>query len=157
PLLPDRSARGHRIARRRRVARAPGRVDPCDAGLAASRRRRAQEGRMIPVRYNIRSLAVRKTTTVATALGIALVDFGLASSLMLAAGIKKTLGVSGGPRTAIVLRTGSDAELGSVIDAAEVNRILGGPGVSRDEGGKPVGTGEIIVVGAMEKIGAEGI
>jgi putative ABC transport system permease protein len=50
---------------------------------------------MIPVRYNIRSLAVRKTTTLATAFGIALVVFVLASSLMLSAGIKKTLGVSG--------------------------------------------------------------
>ena len=50
---------------------------------------------MIPIRYNVRSLAVRKATTLATALGIALVVFVLASSLMLSAGIRKTLGSSG--------------------------------------------------------------
>ncbi len=112
---------------------------------------------MIPIRYNIRSLAVRKTTTVATAFGIALVVFVLASSLMLAEGVKKTLIVSGAPDTAIVLRKGSDNELGSVIDTGQVNRVLGAPGVRKDEKGKPMGAGEIIVVGAMEKLGASGI
>lgn len=112
---------------------------------------------MIPLQYNVRSLAVRKTTTVATALGIGLVVFVLSSSMMLAAGIKKTLGVSGRPDTAIVLRKGSDAELGSTIDAAEVNRILGAPGVLRDARDKPVGAGEVVVVGAMEKLGANGV
>ncbi|HVY47757.1 MAG TPA: FtsX-like permease family protein [Minicystis sp.] len=112
---------------------------------------------MIPIKYNVRSLAVRRTTTLATALGIALVVFVLASALMLAAGVKKTLAVSGAPDVAIVLRKGSDAELGSVIDAAEVNRILGAPGVKRDAAGKPIGAGEIVVVAAMEKLGANGL
>ena len=46
---------------------------------------------MIPLRYNVRSLVVRRATTFATAFGIALVVFVLASSLMLSAGIKKRL------------------------------------------------------------------
>ena len=112
---------------------------------------------MIPIQYNVRSLAVRKTTTLATALGIALVVFVLSSSMMLAAGIKKTLAVSGRADTAIVLRKGSDAELGSVIDAAEVNRILAAPGVRHGEGDKPIGAGEIVVVGAMPKLGTNGV
>ncbi len=112
---------------------------------------------MIPIRYNVRSLAVRKTTTVATALGIGLVVFVLSSSMMLAAGVKKTLAVSGRDDTAIVLRKGSDAELGSVIDAAEVNRVLGAPGVRHDAQDRPIGAGEVVVVGAMEKLGANGI
>jgi putative ABC transport system permease protein len=112
---------------------------------------------MIPIRYNVRSLTVRKTTTIATALGVGLVVFVLASALMLSAGIKKTLGVSGQDDVGIVLRKGSDAELGSVLDTASVNTIVGGPGVKRDEAGKPMGTGEIIVVGALEKIGASGV
>ena len=44
---------------------------------------------MIPLSYNIRSLIVRKTTTIATALGIALVVFVLAASQMLARGITR--------------------------------------------------------------------
>jgi len=111
---------------------------------------------MIPIRYNVRSLAVRKTTTLATGLGIALVVWVLASALMLSAGIKKTLGISGKADTAIVLRQGSDAELGSNIEEPSVNLILAAPGVKR-ESGVPVGVGETVVVPAMEKLGATGV
>src|ERR1700733_12470254 len=111
---------------------------------------------MIPVRYNIRSLAVRKATTLATGLGIALVVFVLASALMLSAGIRKTLGISGRADTAILLRQGSDAELGSSDDEPDINVILAAPGV-KTEDGRPAGVGEIVVVGAMEKLGAIGV
>jgi putative ABC transport system permease protein len=110
---------------------------------------------MIPIRYNVRSLAVRKTTTVATALGIALVVFVLASSLMLSAGIKKTLAVSGHPDIAIVMRKGSDAELGSVVEDPSIGLIMAAPGVTKTA--KPAGVGEIVVVAAMEKLGAVGV
>jgi putative ABC transport system permease protein len=112
---------------------------------------------MIPIRYNVRSLAVRKATTLATALGIALVVFVLASSLMLSAGIRKTLGSSGKADNAIVLRMGSDAELGSVVDESSVPLILAAPGVKMDEQGKPLGTSEVVVVAAMPKLGADGV
>ncbi len=112
---------------------------------------------MIPIRYNVRSLVVRKTTTLATAGGIALVVFVLASSLMLASGIKKTMGSAGKADNAIVLRMGSDAELGSVIEESSVPLIMAAPGVKVDEHGRPIGASEIVVVGAMEKLGADGI
>jgi putative ABC transport system permease protein len=111
---------------------------------------------MIPVRYNVRSLAVRKATTLATALGIALVVFVLASALMLSAGIRKTLSISGKPDTAIVLRKGSDAELGSSIEEPDVNLVLAAPGVKK-ESGAPSGVAEVVVVAAMEKVGAPGV
>src|ERR1700733_6793564 len=107
---------------------------------------------MIPVRYNIRSLAVRKATTLATGLGIALVVWVLASALMLSAGIRKTLGTSGRADTAIVLRQGSDAELGSAIEDSSVNIILAAPGVAK-EGGSSLGVGETVVVAAIAKLG----
>ena len=47
---------------------------------------------MIPVSYNLRSLAVRKTTTAATAGGVALVVFVFSAAQMLAQGIERTLG-----------------------------------------------------------------
>src|SRR5580700_3333362 len=109
---------------------------------------------MIPLRYNVRSLAVRKTTTVATALGIALVVFVMASALMLSAGIKKTLGSSGHSDIAIVLRKGSGSELDSVVENANIGIVLAAPGVKKSGGADSAG--EIIVVGAMEKIGAAG-
>ena len=76
---------------------------------------------------------------------------------MLSAGIKKTLGSSGKPDNAIVLRMGSDAELGSVIESSSIPLILAAPGVKTGDGGQPLGAAEIVVVGAMEKLGTEGV
>jgi putative ABC transport system permease protein len=112
---------------------------------------------MIPIRYNVRSLAVRKATTAATAGGIALVVFVLASSLMLSAGIKKTLGSSGKPDNAIVLRMGSEGELGSTIEDGSIPIILAAPGVRVNEKQQPDGVSEIVVVAAMDKLGTTGV
>jgi putative ABC transport system permease protein len=38
-----------------------------------------------------------------------------------------------------------------------VNAILGAPGVKHDEHGQPIGVGEVVVVNAMEKVGASGV
>lgn len=111
---------------------------------------------MIPVRYNLRSLAVRKATTVATAVGIALVVFVLASALMLAEGIARTLGASGRADVAIVLRKGSENELSSGVDDPQVALVAAMPGVASDAAG-PLVTGEVVVVTALEKLGAVGL
>lgn len=111
---------------------------------------------MIPISYNLRSLLVRKTTTIATALGIALVVFVLASSLMLAAGIERTMGRSGSPENAIALRKGSDTELASSFENRFVSLILAAPGVRKDETGAPLAAGEVLIVIALEKIGEHG-
>lgn len=111
---------------------------------------------MIPIRYNIRSLAVRKTTTIATAAGIALVVFVLASSQMLSNGIRNTLGRAGEPDHAIVLRKGSDNEMSSTVETRLINLIYAAPGVKRDETGQPLGVAELQVVIALEKPGTGG-
>ncbi|HKP63184.1 MAG TPA: FtsX-like permease family protein [Polyangiales bacterium] len=108
---------------------------------------------MIPIAYNIRSLAVRKATTIATALGIALVVFILSASRMLSNGIRNTLGKSGEEGHAIVLRKGADTEMASTIETKQVNLILAAPGVKRDASGAPQGLGELLLVIALEKVG----
>ena len=110
---------------------------------------------MIPISYNVRSLMVRKTTTLATAGGIALVVFVLAAALMLSAGVKKTLVAGGRDDNAIVLRKGSGNELSSSIESPTVSLVLAAPGVKKDETGAPLGTGEIVVVIAQQKLSAE--
>src|SRR6185503_3786691 len=107
---------------------------------AAWRERKA----MIPLTYNVRSLFVRKTTTVAAAFGVALVVFVLAAAMMLGAGIKKTMSVAGKPDNAIVLRKGSDNELSSNLENRLVNLVLAAPGVKTDESSKPLGSGEVV-------------
>jgi putative ABC transport system permease protein len=111
---------------------------------------------MIPISYNVRSLIVRKTTTIATALGIALVVFVLAASQMLARGIKQTMGKSGSPDKAMILRKGADAELSSNIDQKNVALALAKPGVKQGRNGTALGAGEILVVLAASKIGNAG-
>ncbi|HWO09240.1 MAG TPA: ABC transporter permease [Polyangiaceae bacterium] len=61
----------------------------------------------IPLNYGLRALLLRKGTTFATAIGIALVVFVLASTFMLADGLSMTLLAAGSPQRAIVL--GEDA------------------------------------------------
>jgi putative ABC transport system permease protein len=110
---------------------------------------------MIPISYNIRSLSERRRTTIATALGIALVVFVLAASMMLSGGIEKAMGLSGHEDVVVVLRKGTDSELGSSVLNDQVAKILSGPGVKTDSSGNPMGVGELIVVAAIDRVGGE--
>jgi putative ABC transport system permease protein len=110
---------------------------------------------MIPIRYNFRSLVVRRTSNLLAVLGVALVVFVLAAALMLSAGIRKTLMSSGRDDIAIVIRKGSEAELSSIIEDPMVGLIVSQPGVAQI-GGRAAGVGETVLVVGMEKIGAAG-
>ncbi|MEK6607378.1 MAG: ABC transporter permease [Myxococcota bacterium] len=112
---------------------------------------------MVPLSYNLRSLAVRKTTTLATALGIALVVFVLASVLMLSNGIRGTLERAGSEDVAIVLRKGSDTEMSSGIEDANVGVVASAKEVKRRGDGQPDAVGEVVVVVALDKKGTEGV
>jgi putative ABC transport system permease protein len=108
---------------------------------------------MIPLSYNVRSLLVRKATTIATALGIGLVVFVLSSALMLARGIRNTLVTNGSAERVKVLRKGSDTEMASGIDSNIVSLVMAAPGVKRDSDGQPLGSPEVVVVIALDKLG----
>jgi putative ABC transport system permease protein len=112
---------------------------------------------MIPLKYNLRSLSNRKTTTLATALGIGLVVFVFSAVLMLSAGIQKTLSLTGRPDMAIVIRKGSDAELSSAIESPQVGILLAPKEVARRPDGSPDGVGEVVVVITADKIGGDGV
>lgn len=110
---------------------------------------------MIPLSYNVRSLLVRRTTTIATAIGIGLVVFVLAASMMLYNGISNTLAASGSADRAFVLRKGADAELSSSIEGPTAKLIMDGPGVKRVDSG-PLAVGELVIVISQEKMGTDG-
>lgn len=110
---------------------------------------------MVPIKYNVRNLVVRKSTTAAAAFGLALVVFVFASALMLSNGIEKTFGRSAAPDVAIVLRKGSDAELTSTIENKDVSLVLAQAaqiGASK----KPAGVGEVLTIIVLDKVGVEG-
>jgi len=112
---------------------------------------------MIPIKYNIRNLVVRKTTTIASGLGLALVVFVLASALMLSTGIERTLGRSAAEDVAVVLRKGSETELTSGIPNAQVGLILANPGVAKADDGQPLASGELSIVILLDKLGTDGV
>lgn len=111
---------------------------------------------MIPIKYTVRSLWVRRATTLATALGIGLVVFVLAAALMLSAGVRKTTAVAGRDDTGLVMRKGSDSEMSSALEDPQVSLVRAAPGVAKDAQGNGVAAGEVIVVTATEKVGASG-
>jgi putative ABC transport system permease protein len=111
---------------------------------------------MIPIKYNVRNLVVRKRTTMAAAFGLALVVFVVAGVQMLVNGLHKTLGRSASDDVAIVLRKGSDAELPSGIEDKNVNLIVA---AAQQAGAtkKPMHVGEVVVVILLDKLGADGV
>jgi putative ABC transport system permease protein len=112
---------------------------------------------MIPLSYNLRSLAVRRSTTLATALGMALVVFVFSSVLMLANGLQRTMARTGGADVAVVMRKGADAEVSSYIGASEANVVVAAKEIAADERGLPAAIGELLVVIALDKLGTTGI
>ncbi|HTJ43625.1 MAG TPA: ABC transporter permease [Kofleriaceae bacterium] len=94
---------------------------------------------MVPVSYNVRSLLVRKVTTIVTALGIALVVFVFAASRMLTEGVNAAMATSGRPDTVIVLRKGSDNELSSGLPMDAVAKLRAHPQVSQAAGAGAIG------------------
>jgi putative ABC transport system permease protein len=102
---------------------------------------------MVPIQYNVRSLFVRKVTTFATAVGIALVVAVFAGSLMLREGVSAVLVAAGRPDTVIVLRKGSDAELSSAISNENLGLLSGHPQVSQAAGAGIVGEVVVVIAG----------
>lgn len=99
----------------------------------------------IPLSYNLRNLAVRRTTTVMTALGIGLSVAVLAASLGLSAGIDRTFSGSGHPLQILVMRKGSGGELSSQISREAYNEVIRyRPGIARLPDGEPAASPELV-------------
>lgn len=108
---------------------------------------------VLPFRYSFRNLWVRRTTTLATTLGVALVVFVLAATLMLAAGVKRTMTSAGKPERAIVMQGDSYSEGDSRMRQAVLGIVGAAPGVKLTADGKPLVTGETIVHVYLNAVG----
>lgn len=112
----------------------------------------------IPLSYNLRNLAVRKTTTVMTALGIALTVAVLCAVLALAEGLQATFATSGNPLNLLLMRKGSNAELSSIVIRPDFNEVIRyWPGIARDAEGKPLASLELVSIVSLDEPGANGI
>ncbi|MBI4536291.1 MAG: ABC transporter permease [Ignavibacteriae bacterium] len=107
----------------------------------------------IPFKYTVRNLGTRRLTTALTVLGIALVVFVFAAVLMMAYGIEKTLIATGSDENVIVLRKSANAEITSLISRDQANIIKTLPQVATLADGKPLLSGEVVVVINLTYIG----
>src|SRR6266404_1133271 len=86
----------------------------------------------IPLAYNLRNLTVRKTTTLMTALGIALTVAVLVASLALVNGLRTAFEASGEPLNILVMRKGANGEMNG--------------GLARSADGHPLASVELVTI-----------
>lgn len=100
----------------------------------------------IPIKYNMRSLLVRKVSTLMTALGIALTVSIFIFMMALINGLDSTFVETGYDNHLVVIRQGSLNEVNSYFgrDLFQIIRFL--PGVARTETDEPMACGEIAVI-----------
>ena len=107
---------------------------------------------MIPIKYNVRSLFVRKANTLMTIVSIAFVVLVYVGVLALGAGLRVAFTASGDNSTVIVLRDGSSSEMESYFPT-ETHRILASlPGVARNADGEPLASGETMTLQILERL-----
>ena len=106
----------------------------------------------IPLAYNLRNLVVRKTTTIMTALGIALTVAVLLSILALVNGLKSTLETSSDPLHVIVLRKGAESELTSIFERTQFQDLKFKPGIAAGRDGQPLVSLEVLTVISLANV-----
>jgi len=100
----------------------------------------------VPLSYSFRNLWTRRLTTVLTALGMALVVFVFAATLMLAEGLRKTLIATGSPDNAVVIRKGSQSEVQSGVERSQASIIECLPEVAIAGDGRRLLAKELVVL-----------
>lgn len=109
----------------------------------------------IPLKYNYRSLVVRRIGTLMTVLSIALVIFIFISIMALANGLETVLVSSGDPLNVLVRRHGSDSELSSSVSREALQSIKYLPGIRLDADNNPLVSPEIIISINLPRRGQE--
>jgi len=100
----------------------------------------------IPLAYNLRNLMVRRTTTLMTALGIALTVAVLISILALVNGLRTSLAATADPLNLIVVRKGSESELLSNFARSIFRDVKFKRGIATGKDGQPLASEEVVLV-----------
>jgi putative ABC transport system permease protein len=99
----------------------------------------------IPLKYNLRNLFVRRTTTLMTIVSLAFVVLVYVGMLAMASGLRSTF-ANGDPRNVMVLRQGARSETESFFEQETGSRIAVLPGVARGGGGEALAAAQLFVV-----------
>lgn len=100
----------------------------------------------IPLKYNLRNLVARKTSTGMTAFVIGLVVAVFLCVLALVQGVTRTLSVSASTRNVLAMRVGSQAEMQSVITRDQAEQMQALPGPERTGSGQAYVSPELITL-----------
>src|SRR5215472_8295253 len=90
---------------------------------------------MIPLKYNVRNLRVRRVSTLMTVLGTGLVVWSSCILFGLVDGLQHSLKISGDPLDLIILRKGSTNETNSGYATRTADDIATLSGIATDENG----------------------
>jgi putative ABC transport system permease protein len=110
----------------------------------------------IPLSYNLRNLRVRKTSTVMTALGVALTVAVVLAVLAMVEGLRTAFRVSGHPRQVLVMRKGSTAEITSTLSRSVFQDLKFKREIERDAAGQPMASLEFVTVINLERADSPG-
>jgi putative ABC transport system permease protein len=105
----------------------------------------------VPLKYNLRHLRVRWTSTLVAVLSIALVVAVFVMVMSLARGLRTTFLSTGDARSLLVLRKGALAESSSQITVEDVRRTRLLEGIQRTGQGEPLASAEIIVLITLDR------
>jgi putative ABC transport system permease protein len=94
---------------------------------------------------NVRSIPQRGAMSIASVVAVALTIAVLLFFLALSNGLQRTVEGSGAEDVAVVIRSGSNAELNSVVTRDQLNILATGPGVVQRNGAPSV-SGELLVI-----------
>lgn len=100
--------------------------------------------------FNMRSLPARKGSALAAVFGVGGVVAVLVGVLSIGEGFRQVMVAAGSPDTAVVLRSGSDSEMSSVLSREDGEVIRNATGVARADG-KPIASPELFVLVDLAK------
>ena len=101
---------------------------------------------MIPFKYNVRNLRVRWVTTLMTVLSTGFVVWATVLAFGLNEGLGHTLRISGHPLDLIVLRKGSNNEIGSGMEEQVARQVATLDGIATDASGQPQCSVEFVTI-----------
>ncbi|NIQ29253.1 MAG: ABC transporter permease, partial [Acidobacteria bacterium] len=102
--------------------------------------------------YNVRSIKQRPVSTLATALGMALVVLVFIAMMALSRGFRAALVETGSRQNVIVVRSGADNELVSGLSRETAATIAGMPFVARGSNGQPLVSREVYVLISLDRL-----
>lgn len=105
---------------------------------------------MIPPGYSLRNIIKHKITSTLTILGIGLVVFVFAGSMMLTEGLRTTMVATGHDENVIAIRKASQTEVQSIIYYEQANILSAFSEIAAADDGTPLFTNELYVLISMK-------